>query len=59
MVTRDQPDKTSSDTEKQHLFGLGRLSSIQIPATDTRGSGAFYASVFDWEVHSDGDDYLR
>jgi predicted enzyme related to lactoylglutathione lyase len=26
---------------------------VDIPATDTKAAGAFYAQVFDWQVHTD------
>jgi predicted enzyme related to lactoylglutathione lyase len=42
----------------QHLFGHGRLSYIQIPATNVRESGAFYSRVFGWEIRGGRDDHL-
>ena len=42
----------------RHLFGHGRLSYIQIPATDVHQSARFYAAVFGWQVRGDGVDHL-
>jgi hypothetical protein len=42
----------------RHLFEHGRLSYLQIPATNVRASGEFYASVFGWEVGGGDDDHL-
>ena len=49
-----------SDTEKaaRHLFGHGRLSYVQIPATDVRRSAKFYEKVFGWRVRSGSDDHV-
>ena len=49
---------STSETERRHLFEHGRLSYVQIPATDVRASGDFYAGVFGWEVGSGGDKHL-
>ncbi len=46
------------ETEPRHLFEHGRLLYIQIPATNVRASGEFYASVFGWEVRNRHDDHL-
>jgi predicted enzyme related to lactoylglutathione lyase len=40
------------------MFGHGRLSYIQIPATNVQASGRFYASVFGWQVRGGDDDHL-
>jgi predicted enzyme related to lactoylglutathione lyase len=42
----------------EHLFGHGRLSYTQIPASDVRESAAFYASVFGWQVRGGSDSHL-
>ena len=42
----------------EHLFGHGRLSYTQIPASDVRKSAAFYASVFGWQVRGGSDSHL-
>jgi predicted enzyme related to lactoylglutathione lyase len=42
----------------RHFFGHGRLSYIQIPATDVRESGKFYANVLGWEVRGGSDHHL-
>jgi len=50
---------SASENERRHLFEHGRLSYIQIPATDVRVSGDFYARVFGWEVGpGQGNDHL-
>jgi len=49
---------STPETEHRHLFEHGRLSYIQIPATNVRASGEFYASVFGWEVRNRDDDHL-
>ena len=49
---------STPETEPPHLFEHGRLSYIQIPATNVRASGEFYASVFGWEVRNRDDDHL-
>ena len=42
----------------QHLFGNGRISYIQIPASNVREAAAFYASVFDWKIRGGSDHHL-
>jgi uncharacterized protein len=54
----EKDDLVSSEPGRSHLFGHGRLSYIQIPASSVRESGAFYASVFGWEVRGGGDNHL-
>ena len=44
---------SASKTEQRHLFEHGRLSYLQIPATNVRASGDFYASVFGWGKGND------
>ena len=48
----------STDTTPQHLFGNGRLSYVQIPATNVRESAEFYARAFGWNVRSGNDQHL-
>jgi predicted enzyme related to lactoylglutathione lyase len=43
---------------REHLFGNGRLSYIQIPALNVRESAAFYAAVFGWQVRGGSDNHL-
>jgi len=43
---------------RRHLFGHGRLSYIQIPASSVRESAAFYATVFGWQVRGGSDHHL-
>jgi hypothetical protein len=43
---------------QRHLFEHGRLSYIQIPATNVRASADFYASIFGWEVGGDDANHL-
>jgi len=57
----DENNKQSasrSETERRHLFGHGRLSYIQIPASNVQRSAQFYASVFGWIVRGGSDDHL-
>lgn len=49
---------STSETERRHLFEHGRLSYLQIPATNVRAAGDFYGSVFCWEVGSGDKDHL-
>jgi uncharacterized protein len=49
---------STSETRQRHLFEHGRLSYIQIPATNVRASGDFYASVFGWQVGAGDDKHL-
>jgi predicted enzyme related to lactoylglutathione lyase len=49
---------SSPKTKPRHLFEHGCLSYLQIPATDVRASGKFYASVFGWEVSERDDDHM-
>lgn len=53
--TRTDPTPAA---KQRHLFGHGRLSYLQIPASDVRKSAKFYASVFEWQVRGGGDDHL-
>ena len=46
------------DDANRHLFGNGRLSYIQIPASNVRESAAFYAAVFGWQVRGGSDNHL-
>jgi uncharacterized protein len=43
---------------QNHLFGHGRLSYIQIPATSVRDSAAFYAGVFGWVTRGGSEHHL-
>ena len=49
---------STSETPRRHLFEHGRVSYIQLPATNVRGSADFYASVFGWEVGSGDNEHL-
>jgi predicted enzyme related to lactoylglutathione lyase len=49
---------STSETPRRHLFEHGRLSYVQIPATNVRASGDFYASVFGWEIGTGGENHL-
>jgi predicted enzyme related to lactoylglutathione lyase len=42
----------------RHLFGNGRISYIQIPASSVREAAAFYGSVFGWEIRGGSDHHL-
>jgi len=36
-------------------FGNGKICYVEIPATDTRRSAAFYEKVFGWPIRQRGD----
>jgi predicted enzyme related to lactoylglutathione lyase len=57
-VAEDDQQSRADTNTKRHLFGNGRLSYIQIPAASVRESGAFYASVFGWEIRGGSDNHL-
>ena len=40
------------------LFGNGRISYVQIPAVNVHASGAFYSTVFGWNVRGGGGNHL-
>jgi uncharacterized protein len=40
----------SNSQTQRHLFENGRLSYVQIPATNARESANFYANIFGWEI---------
>ena len=46
------------DETRDHLFGNGKLSYIQIPATDVAASARFYSGVFGWESRGEGSEHL-
>ena len=50
--------KTSKPAKPHHLFGHGRLSYIQIPATNVHESAKFYSSVFGWKVRGGSEEHL-
>jgi uncharacterized protein len=58
MTTTHQSDSARPEGESRHFFGHGRLSYIQIPATNVRTSATFYANVFGWKVRGGGEDHL-
>jgi predicted enzyme related to lactoylglutathione lyase len=49
---------STPEAERPHLFEHGRLSYVQIPATNVQASGDFYANVFGWKVGAGEDDHL-
>jgi predicted enzyme related to lactoylglutathione lyase len=49
---------STPETQRRHLFEHGRLSYLQIPATNVRASADFYASAFGWEVGGGDDSHL-
>src|SRR3974390_124584 len=49
---------SSSEPERRHLFEHGRLSYLQILASNLEASGEFYASVFGWELGTKKADHL-
>ena len=49
---------STSEPERRHLFEHGRLSYLQIPASNLETSGEFYASVFGWELGTKKADHL-
>lgn len=44
--------------EREHMFGHGRLSYVQIPSDDIRRSAAFYEEVFGWQIRDGNDAHL-
>ncbi|HKE59320.1 MAG TPA: VOC family protein [Pyrinomonadaceae bacterium] len=42
----------------EHLFGHGRLSYLQIPATDVKQSAKFYEQVFAWQLRGGSDNHF-
>ncbi len=58
MSNKNERDSPSLKSGRRHLFGHGRLSYIQIPATNVQESGKFYASIFGWEIRGGRDDQL-
>lgn len=53
-------ESTDSDAGAvaKHRFGQGRVSYIQIPASDVRASAAFYEMVFGWKVRAGSASHL-
>jgi predicted enzyme related to lactoylglutathione lyase len=49
---------STPEPERRHLFEHGRLSYIQIPATNVRASADFYAGVFGWQVGTGNNEHL-
>ena len=49
---------SNSGPKRAHLFEHGKLSYVQIPATNVRASADFYASVFGWKVRGGDDAHL-
>ena len=58
MADNEEPRTVSASAGPRHLFGHGRLSYVQIPAANVRESGAFYATVFGWDVRGGSDSHL-
>ncbi len=57
-MTKEKQAMPGSTPAEAHLFEHGRLSYMEIPALDVRGSAAFYTQVFGWQVRGDGTDHL-
>lgn len=58
MTTNGGRDEAGGGSTRQHLFGHGRLSYVQIPAVNVRESAAFYARVFGWHIRGGSEDHL-
>src|SRR2546422_10694678 len=43
----------TSDAEQPSIFRVGGVSYLRIPAPDARSAGAFYQSVFGWNLRGD------
>lgn len=54
----ERGDEEPAHASRQHLFGHGRLSYIQIPALNVRESATFYSTVFGWEVRGGSEAHL-
>ncbi len=52
------PDDKPENEHETHLFGHGRLSYVQIPATDVRVSANFYEQVFGWQLRGGSDNHF-
>lgn len=48
----------TDDMSRDHPFGNGKLSYIQIPAADVAVSARFYTEVFGWESRGEGTEHL-
>jgi predicted enzyme related to lactoylglutathione lyase len=49
----------TTDQAANPLARNGKVSYLEIPATDVARSAAFYASVFGWSVRNEGDTRRR
>ena len=58
MAVENERGGPGRESGRGHLFGHGRLSYNQIPSTNPRESGEFYAKVFGWQVRGGGDDHV-
>ena len=46
----------SGDEQEPRVFRPGGISYLRVPATDPRGSAAFYEGVFGWRIDADRED---
>ena len=53
MTTTNEPASTDIGVEA-HLAKHGKVSYLEMPATDPARSAAFYEKVFGWPLHGDG-----
>lgn len=56
--SKKQQRESMPESKQRHLFAHGRLSYIQIPATDVRESAKFYADIFGWKIRGGSDEHL-
>lgn len=57
-MTKDNQSESGMDMKGGHLFAHGRLSYVQIPASDVDESAKFYEKVFDWQVQGGRVDHV-
>jgi predicted enzyme related to lactoylglutathione lyase len=54
-----QDDQAENETvTSSHLFGHGRLSYMQIPASNVHQSAEFYETVFGWQLRGGSDNHF-
>jgi predicted enzyme related to lactoylglutathione lyase len=56
-MMQDEQAGNETDTSR-HFFGHGRLSYIQIPASNVHDSAEFYEKVFGWQLRGGSDDHF-
>ena len=57
-MTNDPNQAQRTGGAEDHLSKHGKVSYMQIPATDTRVVAAFYRDVFGWTIMGGGPDHM-